>query len=167
MKPHTQIKAILLAAIFCTPWIVRAEAENRVNWNSFLAKQDLVWTAVPKVYEESAFVGNGLLGTTIYQGPEQNTLRFNVGRSDVVFKGNRIMVGEFRLKPAGKITEFSMRQKLWDAEVVGSIKTTAGEIQFTAFTSAQYQVQVITLEPSAGESALAFPWSPGPATKGK
>ncbi len=167
MKPHTQIKAILLAAIFCTPWIVRAEAENRVNWDSFLAKQDLVWTAVPKVYEESAFVGNGLLGTTIYQGPEQNTLRFNVGRSDVVFKGNRIMVGEFRLKPAGKITEFSMRQKLWDAEVVGSIKTTAGEIQFTAFTSAQYQVQVITLEPSAGESALAFPWSPGPATKGK
>jgi len=163
-----KLRYIILFVASCVATLsLRAEADNRVNWDAFLAKHDLVWTTLPKVYEESAFVGNGLLGATIYQGPEQNTLRFNLGRSDVVFKKNRIMIGEFRLKPTSKITEFSMRQKLWDAEVVGSIKTAGGAIQFTAFTSAQYQVQVIILESSGTETALAFPWTPGPATSWK
>ncbi len=47
-----------------------AEVEDRIEWPAFLARHDMVWESVPKVWHEGAFLGNGLLGAMIYsEGP--------------------------------------------------------------------------------------------------
>jgi hypothetical protein len=55
-----------------------------VNWQDYLSRHDMVWKSMPADYFEGAFVGNGLLGTIIFKDNLQpNTLRFEIGRSDV------------------------------------------------------------------------------------
>ena len=55
-----------------------------VDWPKFMAQLDLVWNRMPADYFDGAFVGNGLLGTIIFKDDvEQNTLRFEIGRTDV------------------------------------------------------------------------------------
>ena len=75
------------------------ELQTKINWSDFLSRHDLVWDELPKVWHESAFIGNGLLGATIYS--ETNTaLQWDVGRSDVADRGNRLQIGRFLLDPA-------------------------------------------------------------------
>ncbi len=56
----------------------------RVDWPEFMARQDMIWDRMPVDYFEGAFVGNGLLGTILFlDDQEPNTLRFEIGRTDV------------------------------------------------------------------------------------
>ncbi len=58
----------------------KPEVGLRVNWPSYLAKHDLTWNKIPKDYFEGAFVGNGILGTIVFQDDSlANTLRFEIG----------------------------------------------------------------------------------------
>ena len=53
-----------------------------VDYPAFLVRQDLVFEKLPDQFDTGAFLGNGMLGATIYQtGP--NTLRWEMGRADV------------------------------------------------------------------------------------
>jgi len=81
----------LLASLFYGILIV-LHAENgtqsslqlRVDWPSFLHNQDPVWDRMPTNYFQGPFVGNGLLGTIIFRDDkETNSLRFEIGRTDV------------------------------------------------------------------------------------
>src|SRR4051812_680145 len=125
---------------------VRAHAEevaNAVDWGKFLAQQDLVWDALPKTWETGAFIGNGLLGAMIYQG--NDGLQWDVGRSDVIDKGDRVAIGRFVLEP-DSISSGTMRVDLWNAEARGVLKTGSGQIQWRSFTHAKDLVNVIELE---------------------
>jgi hypothetical protein len=70
------------------------EARSGINWSEFLARHDLVWESLPQVWHEAAFIGNGLLGATIY-AEGAHTLQWDVGRSDVVDRGGRIAIGRY------------------------------------------------------------------------
>ncbi|MDR1477952.1 MAG: alpha-L-fucosidase, partial [Planctomycetaceae bacterium] len=41
--------------------------QDNIDWQTFLAKQDAVWEKLPQKFDHGAFLGNGLLGTTIFQ----------------------------------------------------------------------------------------------------
>src|SRR3712207_3281062 len=47
-------------------------------WATFLAQQDLVWRQVPTRWYDGPFLGNGRLGTMVYQELGQNSIRFEV-----------------------------------------------------------------------------------------
>jgi hypothetical protein len=88
--------ALFLAVVsFSAP---AAGVRSDVDWSSFLARQDLVWDSLPKTWEGGAFIGNGLLGAMIY-ADSTNGLKWEVGRSDVTDRGDRIAIGQFVLKP--------------------------------------------------------------------
>jgi hypothetical protein len=140
------------------------EVEDRVDWEKFLARHDLVWKSVPETWGEAAFTGNGLLGLMMYKTDDKSALRFRVGRSDVMIQEKqayRVPIGDLVLKPVGKITGGNFRQDLWDAEVTGKLVTDKGEIGVRFFTHANDLINVIELKPSQGESAFTWTFEPG------
>jgi hypothetical protein len=152
---------LALTLILCLdPFSRAADITTNIDWPTFLSRHDLVWTKTPTTWEQSAFLGNGLLGITIYS-PDDKTLTFNIGRSDVVLGIERIPVGELHLEPVGKIESMTMRQNLWDAEATGVLKTSRGEIKFLALSHASALVNIIQIEPTEGESTCTFAWKPG------
>jgi hypothetical protein len=138
-----------------------AEVKSDVDWSSFLARQDLVWNAPPKAWEDGAFTGNGLLGSMIYY-VATNGWQWEVGRSDVTDHGDRIAIGKFVLQPEGAVIGGTMRLDLWNAEARGELKTTTGDIHWRSFTHAKDLVSVIDLaESSSGEPAkIVFQHTP-------
>ncbi len=97
--------------IFCLP--VSAH-KSRIDWGAFLYKHDLVFQNLSTQWHEGAFTGNGLLGTMLYL-KDYNTLRLDVGRTDVYDQGSetinklfskaRLPIGHFTITPSGKIQE--------------------------------------------------------------
>ena len=122
----------------------KPEVKLQVNWSQYLAKHDLVWNKVPKDYFEGAFVGNGILGTIVFQDDSlANTLRFEIGRTDVydhrsletpvAYGRERLPIGQLLLTPKGKILSAKIRTDLWNAEIRGEINTSEGRLNFRCF----------------------------------
>lgn len=133
-----------------TPSAPVAQATNAVDWEKFLAKQDLVWDTLPTTWESGAFIGNGLLGAMIYSGGT-NGLQWDVGRSDVTDKGDRVAIGRFVLIPGSAVTNATMRLDLWNAEANGKLKMQAGQLEWHSLTHAKDLVNVTELvEPVNG-----------------
>jgi len=119
-----------------------AEVQSVVDWSKFLARHDLVWNAPATNWESGAFIGNGLLGAMIYSSGT-NALQWDIGRSDVTDKGDRIAIGRFVLQTGGEITGSSMRLDLWNAEARGELKVGGGAIEWRSFTHANDLVSAI------------------------
>ena len=133
-----------------------------VNWQEYLSRHDMVWKSMPADYFEGPFVGNGLLGTIVFKDKLQaNTLRFEIGRSDVYdhrgmdmaaahYRG-RIPIGQLLLTTSGEIISTNMRTDLWNAEIRGEIKTTVGSISFRCFVPTGEDVIVLNVNTSSNE----------------
>lgn len=119
-----------------------AQEESAVDWSQFLARHDLVWNQLPTNWESGAFIGNGLLGAMIYSSGT-NALQWDVGRSDVTDKGDRVAIGRFVLNHGGEVTGGSMRLDLWNAEARGELKLRDGAIEWRSFTHARDLVNAI------------------------
>src|SRR6266487_5339818 len=52
--------------------------KDRVSYESFLAQADIIWKKLPTTWYEGPYLGNGFLGSGIYQEPGHNAIRFNV-----------------------------------------------------------------------------------------
>lgn len=104
-----------------------------IDLSSYLAQHDLQWSKVPKERGSSAFIGNGMLGSTIWSARDE-TLHWDLGRHDVYDTGDnkfRMPIGKLILKTTGKPKgKFKMRQSLYKAEVTGSITTEKGQIEW-------------------------------------
>src|SRR5690348_9708863 len=97
--------------------------DNRMRgdeqWARFLAEQDLTWGRMPKTWYEGPFLGNGFLGSIVYQEPGANALRFTVQHSQAQdhrpeINGDqwgvaRLPVGHLTLRPVGRITGVELR----------------------------------------------------------
>jgi alpha-L-fucosidase 2 len=150
---RTALPSLAVAVLFFLSgfhFLNAAEVKSGVDWEKFLARQDLVWDTLPKTWESGAFIGNGLLGAMIYSG-ETNTLQWDVGRSDVTDKGDRVAIGRFVLVPPENPTSGTMRLDLWNAEARGELKTASDEIQWCSFTHAEDLVNVIEVTDKFGE----------------
>jgi len=106
---------------------------NQVDWESFLGQHDLEWTSIPKTRDNSAFLGNGLIGSTIWSARDE-ALHWDLGRNDVYETGSRqfrMPIGKLILKTSSNSnSEFSMRQSLYRAEVTGTMMTDKGSIKW-------------------------------------
>lgn len=125
-----------------------AQVKSGVNWQAFLARNDLVWDTLPRSWDSGAFIGNGLLGAMIYS-EGTNVLQWDVGRSDVTDKGDRVAIGQFVLVPGSKVTGGDMRLDLWNAEARGTLQTDHGNIDWRSFTHAKDLVNVIEFTATA------------------
>jgi hypothetical protein len=148
----------------------RAEAapsavDARVDWPAFLSRHDLVWEVLPEKFDHGAFLGNGLLGATIFKdGP--NRLRVEIGRSDVTDHRRdnaRLPIGGLVLTTAGAITNGTLRTDLWNAEVRGELATDKGRVRFRALTHAEEIALLLDLDADPGEAGAALAWEPAQA----
>jgi alpha-L-fucosidase 2 len=134
-------RRLSFVAVCVLTFAARAEIKSAVDWQKFLARHDMVWDTPATNWETGAFIGNGLLGAMIYSGGT-NALQWDIGRSDVTDKGDRIAIGRFVLR-AGDISQTSMRVDLWNAEASGKLKMGDGAIEWRSFTHANDLVSVI------------------------
>ena len=140
------------------------EIETKFSWNTFLQRHDIVWEVLPQRFDDGAFLGNGMLGSTIYKdGP--NRLRWEMGRSDVTEHRRdnaRLPIGGLVLTTIGKIQKGTMRTDLWNAEVRGTITTDKGTITFRSFIHTHEMVLITDIETTVGEKEARFAWNARP-----
>ncbi|MEI6323775.1 MAG: glycoside hydrolase family 95-like protein [bacterium] len=142
--------------------------ELKVDWPSFMSRQDPVWKRMPMDYFEGPFVGNGLLGTVIFKDDQQpNTLRYEIGRVDVYdhrTKGGqavgRLPIGQLLLTPIGEIQKINLRTDLWNAEIRGEITTSVGTLKLRCFVPSDGQLIVLNLNSTGQENAAKCAFRP-------
>ncbi len=152
------------------PQVVTAPADS---WRAVLDDADLVWQKVPKTWYEGPYLGNGFLGSGIYAEPGgENAVRFNVQHSEVqdhrpefgsLFGLARLPVGHFTLEPVGTITGLDWRLRLRDAELTGTLTTTAGTLRLRAFVHTTTPVMAVEVTASEGEKDFRWVFHPADA----
>lgn len=124
-----------------SPWKLRDTMTTDGAWERFLRGQDLLWTRLPALWHEGPFLGDGLLGSMVYQEPGANQIRFTVQHGRVQdhrpefgsgWGTCRLPVGHLTLEPVGTITAVNWRLSLWNAELTGTVTTTAGTLTLSA-----------------------------------
>src|SRR5581483_3835487 len=102
------------------------------------------------------------------------SLQWDVGRSDVVDRGERMVIGKFLLSPGAEISKSSMRLDLWNAEARGQLQAGGRTIEWLSFTHANDPVTIIewrfTGDAASSSSAvqpvkLTFQHSPAVLTR--
>ncbi|HEY3464756.1 MAG TPA: Tat pathway signal sequence domain protein [Amycolatopsis sp.] len=160
-----------LAAGF-TPAYADTPGGDDFGWAGFLSTADLVWRRLPKTWYEGPFLGNGFLGSGIYAEPGQNAIRFNVQHSQVqdhrpefgsLFGLARLPIGYFTLEPVGPITALDWRLDLWNAELTGTITTTAGSMSLRAVVHTRRSLLAVEIRPSEGERGFRWVFHPAVA----
>ncbi|MFH9088647.1 glycosyl hydrolase family 95 catalytic domain-containing protein [Streptomyces sp. NPDC017673] len=123
------------------PWRLRSAMADDSAWETFLRGQDLLWSRLPALWYEGPFLGDGLLGSMIYREPDANQIRFTVQHGRVQdhrpefgsgWGTCRLPVGHLTLEPVGTITAVDWRLSLWNAELTGTVTTTAGTLTLAA-----------------------------------
>ncbi|MGW7595264.1 twin-arginine translocation signal domain-containing protein, partial [Streptomyces rubiginosohelvolus] len=100
------------------------------EWERFLGGQDLLWKRLPRTWYEGPFLGNGLLGSMIYQEPGENALRFTIHHSEVQdhrpTEGGsdwgvaRLPVATLRLPPDAASPRVELRIDISNADLRGT-----------------------------------------------
>jgi len=152
-------------------WLDNTMSGDRA-WQRFLADADLIWKRMPATWFEGPYLGNGFLGSGIYAEPGRNAVRFNVQHSEVqdhrpqfgsLFGLARLPIGYFTLEPHGAITAIDWRLDIWNAELTGTITTTAGSLRLRAFVHTSLHVLVVAVVPTDGEEAFRWVFHPAEA----
>jgi len=165
MKAGTAYLVFLISVFTSVLLAQEKRGTLTVDWSTFLGRHDPVWEALPAQFDHGAFLGNGLLGTTIYL-EDKNRLRFELGRSDVTDHRRdnaRLPIGGLILKTASAITNGTLRTDLWNAEIRGELMTKKGCLRFRAMTHANELALLIDLEAEGGEQEAKFGWEPAQA----
>ncbi|MDF7808802.1 hypothetical protein P4E94_15240 [Pontiellaceae bacterium B12219] len=151
-----------------------AAVKVNVDWPSYMAKQDLYFTALPQLWTEAPFIGNGVMGSMIFQTSE-NQLTIQIGRGDVqehrsqsgkhamgntLPDSSRLPVGYFTLDTVGKITGCNLRLNLWDAEISGTITTDRGKLNILAFIHSEKNLLVVKTVADKGDADFDYTWHP-------
>src|SRR5256714_1054581 len=160
MSARRWVAAVSLTLV-CPVALAQSRPAARVDWPTFLSRQDLVWDRLPAGWGESAFIGNGRLGATI--DVRDSALGWTINRTDVVHDQSRYPIGRVVLKTAGTVRGGDARLTLWDAEASGTVTTDRGAVRWRSFTTARPSVIVIVLEGTGGESGVALDWLPAEA----
>src|SRR5439155_25943842 len=135
---------------------ITAAPATKIDWATFLARQDIVWTRLPTRWGESAFIGNGRIGATI--DVEDGALGWTINRTDFVHDQSRFPMGRLVLKTAGGPTGGTTRLTLWNAEAGGTLATERGEVRWRSFASTTPSVLVIVAEGRGRDTTLDVAW---------
>lgn len=136
-----------------------------VEYEQFLKRHDPYWTQLPKCWDESAFLGNGMIGAAIYGAEHKShrqTIRFVMGREDVTANrphqyAARIPVGEFQLQFEGWIYGgTTARIDLWNAELQSSVVTINGTAQIRAAVHSLADVMCLEIRTEKEKESFHF-----------
>jgi hypothetical protein len=167
---------ILLIYIFSTSFVHATQMlgpsliKQTIDWQKFMACQDLIWTKLPKAWDEGSFMGNGRMGTLIYKEPDQNSIHIEIGNSDVhdhrynIPSGNhRLLIGYFSIEPVGKIKGGTMRLNLWNAETIATIETDKGSLNIRSIVHSDEMVAIVEVTSTGYENGFSYKWHPARA----
>ena len=159
---------VLLLLLFCSSPPADAQVRTEVDWAEFMARHDLVWTRAPMVWHDGPFLGNGMLGSMLHQLDDHH-LRISLGRADVedhktkgapFISQSRLPNGYFTLKTSGKITSFSGRLDLYNAEARVRVTTDKGAIEIRGIVHSDDMVILYDLKPTGDEVAMELDFVP-------
>lgn len=168
MNKRIIIALLLLAGFFNQG---TAQVRSNINWDSFMSRNDLLFDSLSTKWEEGAFLGNGLLGVMVYR-ENANTLRFDLGRTDVVDHVEginpsigrcRLPIGKFLMEVNGTIKTIKLRLDLLKAELNGTITTDKGLIHFSGLVAATKDVIILNTRTEQNEALVTWQWKPEPA----
>jgi hypothetical protein len=154
------------------PVTLRSQIRTDREWSAYLAKQDLRWKRAPRYWFDAPFLGNGRLGTMVYQQPGTNVLRFDVQHSEVQdhrpqFGSKwglaRLPIGHLTLEPTGKLTGYDLRLDLWNAELTGTVTTDKGTLGLHVAVHNDRSVLIVSVTASDGEQGFRWQFHPAEA----
>lgn len=161
-------KLLTLALYFSCLWAsARPDLTSSVDWEKFLAKQDLVWDSLPGEWYDAAFMGNGTLGSMVYKPASQNVLRFDFCNAKIhdqrmegnmLFRKPRLLSGHFELQPIGKVLSGTMRLSIWNAATDIHLNTTKGKITLRSWVHADSMVMVVQAHATGEEQNFHWTW---------
>ena len=146
----------------------------KVDWPRYIAQHDMHWKALPRTWEESPFIGNGMMGSMLFL-KDDNSLTIQLGRSDVqdhrleagiapntslLPNQSRLPIGHFTLDTVGNITGCDLRLDLWNAQITGNLFTQHGVIEIVVFMHSQHDLLVVHAKASQGEDEFQIAWHP-------
>ncbi|MVN20721.1 glycosyl hydrolase family 95 catalytic domain-containing protein [Mucilaginibacter arboris] len=144
------------------------------DWNRFLSAHDLTFNKMPVSWEQAPFFGNGFIASMVYgDSTDLNRIMIQVFRTDVqdhrdstagwtAYSRPRLPIGHFELQTKGKITACNLRLSLWNAELTGTIQTTAGSLKLKHEVSAQKDL-IFTDITTTGNENYTLTWHPDEA----
>lgn len=148
-----------------------------INWKLFMERNDMHWSKMPKNDMDGAFTGNGLLGAICWEN--ENSLKFEISRTDVydhrndysndgsttqLFSRYRMPNGYLKIKYVGEPLEQSnLHLDLWNAEIIGDIHTSKGNIKMRSFTHTHDNIIIIDIKATGEEKNYSLEWVPTPA----
>ncbi|MGW8955503.1 glycosyl hydrolase family 95 catalytic domain-containing protein [Streptomyces sp. NPDC055709] len=146
--------------------------DDTVDWKKFLGESSMVWATVPTTLYQAPFLGNGGLGAAVYQTGSAKRLDFELGDSRVrdhqgtggtLFGNARLRIGKLTLNTAGDVTSVDLRLSLWDAELSGTVTTTAGVLWVRAYVHASRDVLAVAVTVLSGSEQVAWTFTPAVA----
>lgn len=174
MKAGSWIVSLGLFLVLVEAQADTGQMKTNIDWPSYIAGQDLHWSVLPRTWMEAPFIGNGLMGSMLFQ-QDDHSLVIQIGRSDVqdhrtqagkaetgkiLPDQSRLPIGYFTLKTTGKIQGCSFRLNLWDAEISGALITDCGKISLAAFIHSEQNLLVVDAHASSGEAGFSYEWHP-------
>tara|TARA_R110002096_G_scaffold14899_4_gene52587 strand:- start:264 stop:2618 length:2355 start_codon:yes stop_codon:yes gene_type:complete len=151
-----------------------------VDWGAMLAGHDMMWARLPRNWKEAPFLGNGELGTMMYQ-LNKRTLRWDVGcsaahdhrafeqddfaeKNVVALNRGRLFIGHLEVKFPANLTGGTSRLALWDAEATGTLASAAGKAEWRALAHAKQPVMRFDLQATGDLKGAKFVYVPESAT---
>ena len=151
------IRCLALTVALAAAPLAAQVPDRRIDWPAFLARHDLVWSRLPARWGESAFIGNGNLGATIFS--QDGVLGWTINRTDVTHDQSRYPIGRVTLQTKGAQRSGSARLTLWDAEASGDVVTDSGSVHWRSYTVASPSVIVIELTGQGAERGVDLGWT--------
>ncbi|HML45595.1 MAG TPA: hypothetical protein PKE04_02450, partial [Clostridia bacterium] len=134
-----------------------------------LLRSDPYWSQIPKTWDESIFLGNGMIGCTVYCAEHKSmrqSLRFVLGRVDVTCRrasafAARVPIGDFELSfgswiYGGTTASLSLQDAKADADIV----TVTGTGRVEAYV--HHEKDVLVIRASAQGDSLSARLVPYP-----
>jgi alpha-L-fucosidase 2 len=147
-------------------------ANTDIDWAAFLRRNDMVWETLPHNWDTAPFLGNGNLGTILWQ-ETNGTFYLEISRSDLydhrrIGPGSSVLFSEYRLPNGHFILDFgatdrptgTMRLDLWNAELRGTIQADGSRWELRCFVPSGSNVIVLELDGPAGTKPPRLTWHP-------
>lgn len=150
-------RGLVWALLMATAAVASPDPMLSVDWPSYLARHDLVWTKLRDMSGgkggNCAFMGNGSIGANVRYDRSTNSILWILNRMDTYArvddkrqKVERHEIGILTIPLSGDVQDGWMRQDLWNARINAHIETEQGAIDLSTCTHAEKDVLLIEIK---------------------
>ncbi|VGO18004.1 glycosyl hydrolase family 95 catalytic domain-containing protein [Pontiella sulfatireligans] len=146
MHTHSAILTSLTILISSIGFAKEYTLDTSIDYGQVLGRHDMVFKDAPASYDDCVFIGNGMIGSTIWARPGE-AIHWSLGRNDVYNtreeRGSRLLIGNLSLKLQSPVVAQPLRLSLHKAEASGSIQTKKGSVEWRCITPQSSDVGLI------------------------